>query len=317
LKRVLQAIPAILAIITITFLMLHLAPGDPLYIILGDEVTATPEFIADMRAQLGLDRPLHIQYLDYMSKAIRGDLGYSLFRRTEVTQLVLERLYNTLLLAITSLVLSVIIGIGLGLVSSKKPYSLIDNLINMFSVVGYAVPAFWLGQILISIFVMNLGWFPVAGTSTIGLELYGKEYWIDRLRHIALPVTTLTIVNLAFLARLTRSTMLNIVGEDYILTAKSKGLSENTILLRHGFRNALLPLITTLTLRLGFIISGALLVETVFAWPGIGRLTYDALFNMDYPTIMGIFIITCTMVVIMTLVADILYAFIDPRIRYR
>ena len=317
LKRLFQAIPTILVIITATFVMLHLAPGDPLYAIVGEELTATPEYMEQMREKLGLNRPLYIQYLDYVWNAIHGDLGFSILKRAPVSQLVMERLLNTLSLALVSTVLSIIIGISLGLFSAQKPYSIRDNIITIFAIIGYALPVFWFGQILISVFALKLGWLPVAGTTTIGSKLTGWELYKDRILHAFMPVMALTISTLAFLVRLTRSTMLNVLGEDYILTARSKGLDETTIILKHGFRNALIPLTTTLTLRLGFIISGALLTETVFAWPGIGRLTYDALYQNDYPLIMGIFIITCSTVVLAVLLADILYAYIDPRIRYQ
>lgn len=316
LGRLLQAIPTIFGILTINFLMLHLAPGDPIYAIVGEELTATPEYMDAMRAKLGLDRPLYIQFLDYIWNAMHGDLGFSILKRAPVTDLVMERLFNTLLLASISMVLSIVIGVGLGLFAARKPYSLRDNVITILSVMGYALPVFWFGQILIQIFALNLHWLPVAGTTSIGSNLTGTALLKDKLLHMIMPVATLTMGTLAFLARLTRSTMLNVLSEDYIITARAKGLSENKVIMRHGFRNALLPLTTTLTLRLGFIISGALLTETVFAWPGVGRLTYEALFTKDYPVIMGIFIIICTMVVLAVLLSDILYAVLDPRIRY-
>ena len=213
--------------------------------------------------------------------------------------------------------ISVIIGVGLGLYASKKPYSFRDNFFTFMSVIGLALPIFWFGQILISVFALNLKWLPVSGVITIGSGYTGWELIKDRILHMIMPIITLSIGSLAFLTRLTRSTMLNISSEDYIITAKAKGLSENTIMFKHTFRNALLPLVTSLTMRLGFIISGALLTETVFSWPGIGRLTFEALGHKDYPVIMGIFVITCTMVVLAVLLSDILYALIDPRIRYR
>jgi len=316
-KRILQAIPTIWAIITINFLMLHLAPGDPVMAIVGQELTASAEWMDAMRAKLGLDRPLHVQYFDYLWKVVQGDLGYSMVKRAPVTQLVFERLFNTLLLALISTVISIIIGVGLGLFASKKPYSFRDNLFTFISVIGLALPVFWFGQILISIFAINLKWLPVSGVITIGSGYTGWELIKDKILHMIMPVATLSLGSMAFLTRLTRSTMLNVSSEDFILTAKAKGLSENAIMFKHAFRNALLPLTTSLTLRLGFIISGALLTETVFAWPGIGRLTFEALGHKDYPVIMGIFIVTCTMVVLAVLLSDILYALIDPRIRYR
>jgi peptide/nickel transport system permease protein len=317
LKRLLQAIPTVLAILTLNFLMLHLAPGDPLLAIVGQELTASAEWMDAMRAKLGLDRPLHVQYFDYLSDAVRGDLGFSLLKRAPVLDLVLERLFNTFLLAFTSMILSVLIGVGLGLFASKKPYSFRDNFFTFISVIGLALPIFWFGQIMIQLFAIRLKWLPVSGVVTIGSGYTGWDLIKDKLLHMVMPVITLSIGSFAFLTRLTRSTMLNVSSEDFILTAKAKGLSENAIMFKHAFRNALLPLTTSLTLRLGFIISGALLTETVFSWPGIGRLTFEALGGKDYPLIMGIFVITCTMVVLAVLLADILYALIDPRIRYR
>jgi len=297
--------------------MLHLAPGDPVLAIVGQELTASAEWMDAMRSQLGLDRPLHVQFFEYIWNAIQGDLGFSLLKRAPVTDLVFERLANTLLLAFTSMVLAIIIGVGLGLYASKKPYSFRDNFFTFVAVTGLALPIFWFGQILIQIFALNLHWLPVAGVTTIGSNLTGSALLKDKILHMIMPIITMSVGSFAFLTRLTRSTMLNVSSEDYILTAKAKGLSENAIMFKHAFRNALLPLTTSLTLRLGFIISGALLTETVFSWPGIGRLTFEALGSKDYPLIMGIFVITSSMVVLATLFADILYAFIDPRIRYR
>lgn len=316
-KRILLAIPTIFAVLTLNFLMLHLAPGDPVMAIVGEELTASAAWMDAMRAKLGLDRPLHVQFFEYIWNALHGDLGFSMVKRAPVAQLVFERLLNTLLLALISTVISVIIGVGLGLYASKKPYSFRDNFFTFMSVIGLALPIFWFGQILISVFALNLKWLPVSGVITIGSGYTGWELIKDRILHMIMPIITLSIGSLAFLTRLTRSTMLNISSEDYIITAKAKGLSENTIMFKHTFRNALLPLVTSLTMRLGFIISGALLTETVFSWPGIGRLTFEALGHKDYPVIMGIFVITCTMVVLAVLLSDILYALIDPRIRYR
>ena len=316
-KRLLQAIPTIFAILTLNFLMLHLAPGDPVMAIVGDELTASAEWMDAMRAKLGLDRPLHVQFFEYIWDAVHGDLGFSLLKRAPVAELVLERLANTLLLALTSMVLAVVIGIGLGLYASKKPYSFRDNFFTFIAVIGLAVPIFWFGQILIQIFALTLKWLPVSGVQTIGAGYTGWTLIQDKILHFVMPVITLSMGSFAFLTRLTRSTMLNVSSEDYILTAKAKGLSENAIMFKHAFRNALLPLTTSLTLRFGYIISGALLTETVFSWPGIGRLTFDALGTSDYPVIMGIFVITSVMVVLAVLLADILYALIDPRIRYR
>lgn len=316
-KRLLQTIPTLFGIVTINFLLVHLAPGDPLYAMVGEGFFASQDYMNQLRAQLGLDRPLYVQFLDYLWKILNGDLGFSFTKRTEVAGLVVERLGNTMLLVATSVTLSIVFGIALGFFAAKKPYSLMDNVLTAVSVVGYALPVFWVGQILITVFSLNLNWFPVAGTSSLGYNLQGLDFLADRLSHMVLPVTALTIAQLAFLTRLTRSTMLNVIGQDYMLTAKAKGLNENRILFRHGLRNALLPLVTTIGLRIGFIVSGALLVETVFAWPGIGRLTYEAIFTKDYPVIMGIFVITSTAVILMVLVVDILYAYIDPRIRYR
>ena len=316
-KRLLQAIPTIFAILTLNFLMLHLAPGDPVMAIVGDELTASAEWMDAMRAKLGLNRPLHVQFFEYIWDAVHGDLGFSLLKRAPVAELVLERLANTLLLALTSMALAVVIGIGLGLYASKKPYSFRDNFFTFIAVIGLAVPIFWFGQILIQIFALTLKWLPVSGVQTIGAGYTGWTLIQDKILHFVMPVITLSMGSFAFLTRLTRSTMLNVSSEDYILTAKAKGLSENAIMFKHAFRNALLPLTTSLTLRFGYIISGALLTETVFSWPGIGRLTFDALGTSDYLVIMGIFVITSVMVVLAVLLADILYALIDPRIRYR
>lgn len=312
-KRIAQAIPLLFVVITVNFLIIHLAPGDPIYSLLGEGADAN--FIAQMKARWGLDQPLYVQYIKYISRVFQGDLGYSLLRSESVASLIVDRLQATLLLIFSAICIAVLVGIFLGVIASKKPYSLRDNLITGFSLLGTSIPLFWLGQILLIIFGVYLGILPISGMTNVRLELTGLDYALDVARHLILPAATLAIFFISFVTRLTRASMLEVLGQDFIITARSKGLSDMAVTYKHALRNALLPVMTYVGLSIGLLFGGAILTETVFSWPGMGRLLYDSLKLRDYPVIQGIFVFVCIIVMISNLIVDILYGILDPRIR--
>lgn len=313
-KRTLQTIPMVFCVIILMFCMIHLAPGNPIHLLIGEFASA--EDIRMMEEHFGLNRPIYEQLFIYIYNVIQGDLGYSYFERRPVLTMILERIPATLLLMGTQFVLSVLIGIALGVFSSRRPNSLSDHLITVGSSIGYCLPVFWIGQILIMFFALYLGWFPSAGMFSLREELTGMAYYLDILRHLFIPSLTLTIFNFALFTRLTRTNMLEELQKNYITLARSKGVAEKTVVWKHAFRNALLPTVTVIGLSLGSLLAGAVLTEIVFGWPGIGNLTYISIMRRDYPVIMGILIVVSIAVMIANLVTDILYAVFEPRIRY-
>ena len=315
LKRLLQAVPLLVGVIVINFIIIHVAPGDPVLVIAGEYGT-TPEYLAMLRAKMGLDKPLYLQLLIYLKTVSLGDLGHSFVWNESVLRVILEFVPATLLLMGASLILSVLVGIPLGVWASRKPYSLTDNSITTLSLAGYSIPVFWLGIMGILLFSVQLKWFPTQGMRTIVGARTGLAYSMDIARHLVLPATVLALAQLALVTRLTRASMLEVMGLDFITTAWSKGLGENRVIFRHGLRNALLPIVTIIGLQVGYMFGGAILTETVFAWPGLGRLMLRALSTRDYPLIMGMFIVITLMVIVTNLVTDILYAVLDPRVRY-
>jgi len=314
-RRILLAIPLLFAVITINFIIIHTAPGDPTYILLGE--TATPEFVQSVKAQFGLDKPLYLQYFYYLSRVVQGDLGFSLLRSQSVSSLIVERLPATLILIVTAMALSTSIGIFLGVTASRKPYSTRDNVATGIALFGVSTPTFWLGQVLLIVFAIYLGFFPTSGMRELRFQLTGLDLALDVGRHLVLPAVTLAAFHLAFVTRLTRASMLEVLSQDYIITARAKGLDDRRVVYGHGLRNALLPITTYVGLSLGLLFGGAIVTETVFGWPGMGSLLYDSLRLRDYPVLLGVFIFISVMVVIADLIVDILYGVLDPRIRGR
>jgi peptide/nickel transport system permease protein len=300
----------------INFLLIHSAPGDPVYAIAG-EYHLTPELMETVRHEWGLDQPLHIQLFIYMGNIIRGDLGYSFFYGQPVTTVIMEKIPATLLLMVTSLIFASVVGIILGVISSRKPYSVTDNLVMLTSLVGYSLPIFLTGLMLLLLFSLQLGWLPAQGISSVRVELTGIDYVVDVASHLILPALSLGIHNLALITRLMRANMLEVLGLDYITMARSKGLKEGTVVYKHALRNALSPVVTVIGLYVGAMFAGALMTETVFGWPGIGTLAYKGIGVRDYPLLMGIFLVVSVMAITANLVTDVVYALIDPRIRYR
>jgi peptide/nickel transport system permease protein len=314
LKRLLYAVPLLLAAVVVIFILIHLAPGDPIDYVIG-ETGADPDFVARLRADLGLDQPIYVQLWRYIVQVAGGNLGYSFVSHAPVLQLILDRLPATLLLMLSQYFLSIIFGIALGVLSARRPHSLLDGVITVFSLASFAIPVFWLGQMIILIFGYYLNWFPIQGMHNLRAGYTGFAAIMDVAYHMALPVTALSLLNLALILRLTRGSMLQVISQEYIKVARAKGLGEATILIKHALRNALLPVVTVIGLEFRSLIAGAVLTETVFAWPGLGRLTFDAISGRDYPLLMGMFIFISLLVIIGNLLTDILYAVLDPRIR--
>jgi peptide/nickel transport system permease protein len=310
-RRLIQAVPTVLAVVTLNFLLIHMAPGDPASILLGDEVS-DPQMVQEMRVRLGLDQPLHVQYKQYIFNLVQGDLGYSYSYRQPVFDLILERVGATVLLTITALLVFSILGIWLALQAARKPYSLQDNATTVVAVIGWATPEFWLGQMLLILFAFHLGWFPVSGIASV--RDVGNVF-LDRLQHLFLPAFALGLRYLALTARFTRGSMLETLGQDYIITARAKGQSERRIYYGHALPNAILPVITMVGMYFPLLLMGSVVTEVVFGWPGIGRLMYDAIYSRDYPVLLGIFFIVSFFVICVNLLIDLLYSVIDPRIR--
>jgi peptide/nickel transport system permease protein len=314
LNRVPQYVILIFVVMIVNFTLIHAAPGDPTHILAGEIVDE--EFIRSIRAKFKLDRPLYEQLITYILNVIQGDLGYSYHKRIPVATLILERIPATLLLVITAISLAVVIGIVLGVMSAARRGAF-DVLVSLASVIGVSLPIFWIGMLLLLIFAVHLDLLPIGGIRDVRADYEGLAYIWDVGRHLVLPAITLAIFHLAFITKLTRSSMLGTLTEDYITTARSKGLSERIVIIRHALRNALFPVITYTGLTTGTLLTGAILTETVFSWPGMGSLLYDALRLRDYPLLMGIFIYGTIIVVVANAIVDILYGILDPRVRVR
>lgn len=313
-RRFLQAIPLILGIIVVNFSLIHLAPGDPIITLVG-ESQVSPEYIASVKKEYGLDQPLPTQLLYYVLGVLRGNFGYSFSFKQSVLGVILERVPATVLLMLVAIVYSTLLGVVFGVISSKRQYSRTDQLFTLLSLVGYSLPVFWLGQILLITLSLKFSLFPAQGMQSLREPLTGIAYWLDLLHHLVLPAFALGLSYLAINTRFTRASMIEVMSEDYIRSARAKGLSEGTVTYKHALRNALLPLVTMTGLNFGFLLTGAVLTETVFAWPGLGRLMYDSIYTRDYPVLMGMFILISVGVILANLITDILYSVLDPRIR--
>jgi peptide/nickel transport system permease protein len=314
-RRLLHALPLLVCVIVFNFFLIHLAPGDPIQALVG-EFPAPESYIVEMRKAFGLDQPIYIQLLLYIKNVLAGDLGFSFYYRQPVLTVILDRVPATLQLMVPALLFSAAVGIVLGVLSARKPYSLADNTISVFSLFGYCVPAFWLGQMLMAAFAIELGWLPSQGMKTVGVDLQGVSLIIDRTAHLALPFAALAIRHLAVNARMMRSSMLEVAYEDFVTVARAKGLDEKAVIAHHMVPNALMPVVTIIGVDVGFLFTGSVLVESVFGWPGIGRLMYESIVKRDYPVLMGNFLITTVLVVVVNLIVDLIYLWLDPRVKY-
>jgi peptide/nickel transport system permease protein len=303
-------VPVVLGVSVIVFLVLHLAPGDPAEIMLGSQ--ATREDLVRLRADLGLDQPLYVQYGRWIGRLVHGDLGRSLWMKRPVLHEVLERFKATLLLTGAALVLSTLGGIALGVASATRPNSALDRLSAVASLFGASMPVFWLGIVLMVVFSLWLGWLPASGM----FAPYGGGGLGDLLRHLVLPAVTLAAASVTIIARLTRSTMLDVLSQDYVRTARAKGLVEWSVIVRHGLKNALIPIVTVVGVQAGYLLGGAVLTETVFAWPGVGTLMVQGILARDVPLVQGCVLVVAMTFVLVNLAVDVLYAYLDPRIRY-
>lgn len=316
-RRLLQAVPTVLIIATLNFLLLQLAPGDAADVLAGEAGSATPEFMAQLRQSFGLDQPLWMQLLIYLKNVVSFDLGYSFRHSMPVIQLILSRLGPTLLLMATVFIVSVGTGALLGSLAARNLNRWRDNMISMLTVLAYATPVFWAGLMLIVVFSIKLGWFPTSGMQEIAAFHEGGAKWRDIAHHLVLPALTLTMFYLALYTRLMRASVLEQFSMDYVVTARAKGLTERQIARRHVFRNALLPIVTMAGVQAGALLGGAVVVETVFAWPGLGLLAYEALFARDLNLLLGIFFVSTCLVVVVNLIVDLAYSVLDPRIELR
>ncbi len=309
-RRLLQLGPVLLGVSVIVFLVLHLAPGDPAEVMLG--ANANKEDLDRLRVQLGLDQPLHVQYVHWISHVARGDLGRSIWMKRPVLGEVLERFKATLLLTGTALFLSTLGGLALGIVSATRPNSLLDRLSAVASLFGASMPVFWLGIVLMVIFALWLGWLPASGM----YAPYGGGDLKDLLVHLVLPAVTLAAASVTIIARLTRATMLETLGQDYVRTARAKGLGERPVVWRHALKNALIPIVTVVGVQAGYLLGGAVLTETVFAWPGVGTLVVQGILARDVPLVQGGVLVIALSFVLVNLAVDTLYAWLDPRIKF-
>ncbi|HWK68572.1 MAG TPA: ABC transporter permease [Rhizobiaceae bacterium] len=315
LSRVVKAVAVILAIVVLNFLLIRMAPGDPAAVMAGEAGAADQVFMDQLREQFGLDRPIHEQALIYLSNIVQGDLGFSYRQNTPVVDLIAERLPATLLLTVSAFVFALLAGIALGAMSAMRVGHPLDFVISIVSLVFYATPLFWIGLMSILLFSVYLGWLPAVGMESIGAGYTGWARAADIAWHLVLPATTLGLFYMAVYTRMTRASMLEVRNMDFVRTAKAKGLKAGVIVRRHILRNAILPIITLAGIQAGQLVGGAILTETVFGWPGIGRLAFDALLQRDYPVLLGVFLITSIMVVVFNIVTDLVYRVVDPRIR--
>jgi len=319
LRRLLTIIPLYLGITIITFLIIHLAPGKPSDL----EAQMRPGLaLAAERLEkiYGLDKPLPIQYWNWFKKMIMFDFGISFKDSQPVLKKIVATLPNTLLLNLASLLVIYLIAVPMGILSAVKQYSLFDKVSTIFVFIGMAIPSFWLALLLILIFSMKLGWLPISGMHSLMYSFQTMGFWDkawDIIRHAALPVITLSFGGLAWLSRYTRSSLLEIIRQDYITTARAKGLSERVVIFKHALKNALLPIVTILGLSLPGLIGGSVIIETIFAWPGMGRLAYQAVLARDYPVIMGTSVFSVFLLLLGNLLADVLYGIVDPRIKFK
>jgi peptide/nickel transport system permease protein len=309
-RRLLLLVPVLMGVSVIVFLVLHLAPGDPAEIMLGPQ--ATQEDRLRLRGELGLDDPLYQQYARWLGHVARGDLGRSLWMRRPVLGEVLARYKATLILTGTALLLSSVGGVALGILSARWPNSLLDRSSAVASLFGASMPVFWLGIVLMVIFSLTLGWLPASGM----FAPYGGGGLADLLKHLVLPAVTLAAASVTIVARLTRSAMLDVLGQDYIRTARAKGLIERAVVTRHALKNALVPIVTVIGVQAGYLLGGAVLTETVFAWPGVGTLMVQGILARDIPLVQGCVLVVALTFALVNLFVDLLYAWLNPRIRY-
>ncbi|SFH96177.1 ABC transporter permease [Albimonas pacifica] len=315
LRRLGYGVILLLGVVVLNFLLIHAAPGDPAEVIAGEMGGATQEMMDKIRADYGLDKPLIVQLGLYLGGVVTGDLGESYFFNQPVIELIGARIVPTILLVVAAQMIAITLGVGMGVLAARRPQGAWSAFVSVFSTIGYAAPVFWTGLMLIILFASMLPLFPVEGMESARFSGGPILYALDVLHHLFLPALTLGIIFLAQYARLSRASMIDVLGADYVRTARAKGLSERKVTFKHALRNAVLPIMTVAGIQFGNLISGALLVETVFNWPGMGRLAFDSVLRRDYPTLLGVLFFAALMVVVANLLTDLGYRLADPRIR--
>jgi ABC-type dipeptide/oligopeptide/nickel transport system permease component len=327
LRRFLTLIPTVFGISILVFFMIHLIPGDPAEMMLGER--ASEASLREVRAHLGLDRPLHVQYGLFLSRMVRGDLGRAMRTHEKITTEIAERFPATVELSLAAILIATVFGMLAGIVSATKQYSIFDYLSMIASLVGVSMPIFWLGLVLMIVFSLNLGWLPLSGRLgyDVDLEIVTRLYLVDAVLsgnwpafrnaawHLVMPAFTLSTIPMAIIARITRSSMLEVLRQDYIRTARAKGLPPRTVHFKHALKNALIPVITVIGLQFGILMGGAILTETIFAWPGIGSWILNAVYARDFNAVQGGTMLVATVFVLINMVVDILYAWVNPRIK--
>jgi len=311
-RRVLVNIPILIGITFVVFLLASLMPGDAVLAMITADTPLSDDMIKMRQGELGLDLPLPVQYARWMGNLLRGNLGYSFVSAESVSKMILLRIPATLELMGVSLLISILLGLTLGTISALKQYSWMDYTFTIFGFIGISIPDFFLGMILVFVFALQLKWFPTSGLITAGQEFS----WGDNLRHVFLPALALALVRTAVFMRYTRASILEVLGNDYVRTAKAKGLKQGAIILRHVMRNALIPVITIIGINLGVLFAGSVIIETIFQWPGIGMMFINAVTGRDSPVIMGYVLLTSVIVLTSNLLTDLAYSLVDPRIRY-
>ncbi len=314
-RRALYAFLLLLAVIVFNFILLSLVPGDIAETIAGESGGASAELMAEIRRSYGLDQPFHVQLLTYVGKVLQGDLGSSYYFNVPVLDLILERLGPTLLLVVTALLLAIFTGTLFGVIASQRPNGLFSHFITILALVGFSAPVFWTAFLLIILFVAILQIMPLSGFAEPLSETGTWQYYLDVAHHLILPVVSLSSIYLAQYSRLARASMMDILGSDYIRTARAKGLGQRMVIYKHALRNAVIPVITIAGLQFSHIFSGAVVIETVFSWPGLGTLAFESILRGDTPTIMGILFFSAFVVIAFNLLTDLAYRIIDPRIR--
>jgi peptide/nickel transport system permease protein len=310
-------VAVVLVIATFNFVLVHAAPGDPAQVIAGQSGATDAKLLSQLRAEYGLDKPYPVQLATYLKRIATLDLGYSYRQQRSVLSLIAERLPATLLLTGTAFLTALVLGVMLGMLAGVRAGRWSDTLLTVVSLLLYAMPVFWLGLMLVLLFSVQLDWLPAFGYVTIGVEMTAFERMRDIAWHLALPAISLAAVYLAIYARLMRSSVIEVMHQDFIKTARAKGLKQGRIVVRHILRNAILPVVTVAGMQAGALVGGAVVIETVFAWPGLGRLTYDAVLQRDYPVMLGVFLVMSVIVIVINLVTDAIYRLIDPRVSLR
>lgn len=315
-RRLIQSIPLLIAISLVTFLIVEIAPGDAAQMYIDPERGTDPEYIARIREDLGIDRPVYERYISWLGQTLSGDLGFSFRNRRPVLGEIEARLPNTLLLGGSALAFSFLLAVPIGVISAFKRYSLIDYAVTTLSLVGVSVPIFWVALLFIQIFAIQWGWFPSSGMRNVREQYTGWRDTLDVIHHLILPMLVLALAQIASWSRYQRSSLLDVLGQDYIRTARGKGLRERRVIMLHALRNSLLPMVTLVGISVPSVVTGAFITETIFSWPGIGRLGVEAINGRDYPVIMAVTMLSALLIVFSSLLTDIAYAWVDPRIRY-